>query len=109
MYTHTWGLYRHLFLSRTFRSSTSNERTANFLGQREGDEFTGKLAARNRDQYVLFAVDHVGHRRVVDARRQLHLPDDCSVLLVEGAEHLPAEPLWHADGGVAALAHEHQA
>src|SRR5215475_14788282 len=74
----------------------------------ERDELARILAARYRNQYVLLSVDHVGHRRVADAGRQLHLPHDLSGLLVEGVKHLAAESRRHTDAAVAALAHEHE-
>src|SRR5215831_854920 len=74
----------------------------------ERDELARILAARYRNQYVLLSVDHVGHRRVADAGRQLHLPYDLSSLLVESVEHFSAESRRHADAGVAALPHEHE-
>src|SRR5688572_2118758 len=76
--------------------------------QCECDQLSRILSPRDGADDELLAASHVGHGRVADARRQLHLPDNLAGLLVERAEHLAAVAGRYADAAVAAFTHEHQ-
>src|SRR5207342_2340941 len=60
------------------------------LRQREGNVLTRVVAAADRDDEVLAAVGHVGHRRAALRRRHPYRADFLAVGLVVGAEHRAA-------------------
>ena len=77
------------------------------LWERQRDELAGILTSGYPDDDVLLAFDHVRHRCIAHAGRQLHLPRNLTGLLVERAELLatPRTARRQPDTAVAAFAH----
>src|SRR6202521_1548640 len=67
-------------------------RTRFVRGQAESDVFARVVAAADRDDDVLLAVDRIGHRRAALRRRHPDLADLRTGLLVVRMEHRTARP-----------------
>ncbi len=97
---------RPRFAGAVSQSCTVRRASQPVIRKRVANILAGIIAARNRDDDVLLAIDHIGHRRARLRRRQQHIADFLAGRLIIGAQRCAARMIRR--GGDLTVARDHQ-